>query len=111
MTKAQFIFYILVSIVFFYGVGYAAGSTKVLLFHSTSDGINAYVNVCDIDPEYRDENDNCRNYNKVKIALGKATDISGRRWASYGAGLGFLVGFALADYLEKRYMKQSNRKS
>lgn len=99
MSRKEIALYIIVSIIVFYILGYALGSTKVLLFQSAGDGKSAFVNVCDVDGEYRDENDNCRNFSKVKINMEKATQITGGRWASYGGAFGFLFGLGISDWV------------
>lgn len=105
MSKKQVVMSILGGMIAGYLLGYSLGATKVLLFQGTSDGRSAYVFECDVNGEYRDENDNCRNFNKVKVSLGRATQISGRRWAHWGVALGILFGLSVGNSIINKNKK------
>lgn len=108
MNKKQAFIYMLGIMVAGYLIGYILGVSKVIIFQSIDDGKYALVNVCDVDSEYIDGDNNCRNFDKTKVTLKEATGIVGTRWASWGSAFGFLAGLGILDWLEKRRIKIKN---
>jgi hypothetical protein len=105
MTKKEMAFYLIVSMTVFCLIGYVVGAMKVALFDSTGDG-QAIVRVCDVDGEWVDENNRCRNFTRIKISYAKARKIATRRWAGYGAGAGFLIFFGVGSAVENKQLKR-----
>lgn len=110
MSKKEIIFYVLVGAFVGYILGYALGAAKVSIFQGTQDGKYAIVNICDVDGDYRDENDACRNHNKTKISLKRAIQIIGGKWANAGLAVGCMGGFAVASSVSGKKLEEERKR-